>query len=54
MQLEIIILIYINHILKLKRLYTDFVDEYTNLEKEYNILGGKINAYIKYVENNWK
>lgn len=44
----------INHILKLKRLYTDFVDEYTNLEKEYNILGGKINAYIKYVENNWK
>jgi four helix bundle protein len=42
------------HISKIKQLYPQFTEEYSNLEKEYNILGTKINSYIKYVESNWK
>ncbi|MDD3738363.1 MAG: four helix bundle protein [Lentimicrobiaceae bacterium] len=42
------------HILKIKQLYPQYAEEYNKLEKEYNILGAKINSYIKYVENNWK
>lgn len=42
------------HILKIKQLYPQLSEEYDKLEKEYNILGAKINSYIKYVENNWK
>lgn len=42
------------HIIKIKKLYPQFTEEYSYLEKEYNILGAKINSYIKYVENNWE
>lgn len=44
----------INHIAKICILYPDLKDEFQPLEQEYNHLGSKINAYIKYVQNNWK
>ncbi len=30
------------------------VADFQSLSAEYNILGKKINAYIEYVENNWR
>lgn len=44
----------INHIIKIKTLYPEFINEYNILENEYNILGAKINNFVKYVENNWQ
>jgi len=42
-----------NHLKKLTILYPEF-KEVTELIKEYNLLGGKINNFIKYVEKNWR
>lgn len=44
----------LNHLVKLKRLYPEFKTEFLELQEEYNVLGARINAYIKYVQNNWK
>ena len=44
----------LNHLEKLEKLYPEFAKELAFLQEQYNILGAKINAYIKYVQNNWK
>jgi len=44
----------ISHLSKFKVLYKEFELEWKELEEQYQLLGGKINRYIKYVENNWK
>ena len=43
----------INHLKKLTILYPKF-EEVTELINEYNLLGGKITNFIKYVEKNWR
>jgi len=43
----------INHIIKIKTLYPDLREDFQKMEDGYNSLGAKINAYIKYVQNNW-
>ncbi|MGL6128329.1 four helix bundle protein [Chryseobacterium artocarpi] len=43
----------INHLEKLIILYPDFSNEFESLRNEYNILGGKINVYKKWVKENW-
>lgn len=35
-------------------LYPDVSQEFEILKNEYNILGGKINVYKKWVKENWK
>ena len=44
----------INHLEKLMILYPDVSQEFEILKNEYNILGGKINVYKKWVKENWK
>lgn len=44
----------INHLKKLKVLYPKFSDEIEDLLKEYDLLGRKLNNYIRYVLNNWR
>ena len=44
----------INHITKICKLYPELSPEFQLLENDYNMLGAKINSYIKYVQNNWK
>lgn len=44
----------ISHLTKLQTLYPDLREETLALEKEYDVLGAKINSFIKYVEANWK
>ena len=44
----------INHIVKIKTLYPNLKDELQLIEDDYNLLGGKINRYIQYVQKNWK
>lgn len=44
----------INHIEKLSFLYPHIMQKHPNLLKEYNTLGGKINSFIRYVEESWK
>lgn len=44
----------LNHIMKISILYPDLKSDFQLLEQEYNLLGSKINSYIKYVQNNWK
>ncbi|WP_160137533.1 four helix bundle protein [Chryseobacterium sp. c4a] len=43
----------INHLEKLIILYPDISNEFETLRNEYNILGGKINVYKKWVKENW-
>jgi len=44
----------LNHLIKLQSLYPDFENEIKELITAYNMLGGKINNFIKYVEHNWR
>lgn len=44
----------IGHLKKLSLLYPSLEREFTELHKEYDILGAKIYNYILYVEKNWK
>lgn len=44
----------INHIKKINLIYPDLQIEGNQLAKEYDLLGGKINKFIQYVETNWK
>ncbi|RQP12551.1 MAG: four helix bundle protein [Chryseobacterium sp.] len=44
----------INHLEKLQRLYPEHAVRFQDLIKQYNILGAKLNSYIRYVEQNWK
>ena len=41
-----------NHILTIKTLYPE-INDFIELEEEYNKLGKKINKYIQFVESNW-
>lgn len=43
----------INHILTIIRLYPEII-EFQDMDKEYEVLGKKINNYIQYVEKSWK
>lgn len=43
----------INHLEKLIILYPDISNQFESLRNEYNILGGKINVYKKWVKENW-
>lgn len=43
----------INHLEKLIILYPNVSLEFESLRNEYNILGGKINIYKKWVKENW-
>ncbi|MBL1220425.1 four helix bundle protein [Chryseobacterium sp. L7] len=43
----------INHLEKIIALYPDIASEFEILRNEYNILGGKINNYKKWVRENW-
>jgi four helix bundle protein len=44
----------LNHLDKLIHLYPDIMEDNLYLKKEYNLLGGKINSFIKHVETSWK
>lgn len=44
----------INHLKKLKILYPALEEELSELTKEYDLLGGKINKFIEYVIGNWR
>ncbi len=44
----------INHLIKLKVLYPTLNNELKELESEYQILGAKLNNFIKYVQSNWR
>ncbi|MEG9328075.1 four helix bundle protein [Salinimicrobium catena] len=44
----------LNHIEKLIFLYPEVMKDHLYLREQYNILGGKINLFIKYVETSWK
>lgn len=41
------------HLTKLSRLYSEFSNEFDELIRQYDNLGGKINNYIQYVVKNW-
>ncbi len=43
----------INHLEKIIRLYPDLNPTFEELLREYNLLGGKINNYLKWVRENW-
>lgn len=43
----------IGHCVKISRLYTHLIKEFDEFENEYELLGGKIFNFIKYVQNNW-
>lgn len=43
----------INHIEKIIRLYPNLQETFIPLQQKYDVLGAKINAFIKYVEKNW-
>lgn len=42
----------INHLFKLSSLYPELKVKFADLEERYNILGAKINRFVKYVEQN--
>lgn len=44
----------INHLMLLQKIYPSMSDECECLIAKYNNLGGKINNFIKYVNQNWK
>ena len=43
----------LNHIEKIIILYPNLSPEFEELRREYNILGGKINNYLKWVREKW-
>lgn len=43
----------INHLEKIIILYPEFASNFEALKHEYNLLGGKINNYKKWVKENW-
>jgi four helix bundle protein len=43
-----------NYCIKIRGTHPDFTNEFEQLEKEYNVLSGKIFRYIEYVESNWR
>lgn len=43
----------INHLEKLLILYPEFSAEFEILKQQYDLLGGKINNYKKWVKQNW-
>ncbi|MBK1897175.1 four helix bundle protein [Chryseobacterium paridis] len=43
----------INHLEKITILYPELALEFETLSKEYNLLGGKISNYKKWVKENW-
>ncbi|GAP67781.1 four helix bundle protein [Bacteroidales bacterium 6E] len=44
----------LNHLQKIATLYPELREDMQNIEMEYNRLGSKINAYIKFVQTNWR
>ena len=44
----------INHLEKISYLYPELIKNPTLLLKDYNKLGSKINAFIRYVETSWQ
>ena len=44
----------INHLKKLSILYPGLEPPLSELIKNYNVLGGKINNFIEYVSKNWR
>ncbi len=44
----------INHLEKLKKLYSEHNEQLEELINKYNTLGAKLNSFIRYVEKNWK
>lgn len=44
----------LNHIEKIIFLYPEVMKDHLYLREQYNILGSKINLFIKYVETSWK
>lgn len=43
----------INHLEKIIALYPEFSSEFEILKRDYDVLGGKINTYKKWVKENW-
>ena len=43
----------INHLEKIILLYPEINSEFKILRNEYDLLGGKINNYLKWVKLNW-
>lgn len=43
----------INHLEKIIILYPEISSDFEVLRNEYNLLGGKINNYLKWVKENW-
>lgn len=43
----------INHLEKIIILYPEFSTEFEVLKQQYDLLGGKINIYKKWVKENW-
>lgn len=44
----------ISHLEKLYHLYPHVMADYSQLKAQYEKLGSKISAFIKYVENSWR
>lgn len=44
----------VNHIKKIVRLYPEISEKFVEKIEQYSLLGGKINNFKKYVEENWK
>ena len=44
----------LNHLEKIGHLYPVIMQDHLYLKEEYNILGSKLNSFIKYVETSWK
>ena len=44
----------VDHLEKISHLYPAIMQDHLYLKEEYNILGSKINSFIKYVETSWK
>ncbi len=44
----------LNHLEKISYLYPDLKEKGEELYAEYDVLGRKLNNYIKYVRSNWK
>lgn len=42
------------HLSKITRLYPGLSQEFKDKSEQYNLLGGKINNFIKYVQLNWR
>lgn len=42
------------HLSKITRLYPELSSKFKEKSEQYNLLGGKINNFIKYVQLNWR